>query len=329
MKYLKFQTLVLLFVFLADCVNSVPPAGYPQNPNAPNYYPSAGYPPPGNDAYYDRRIREDGDRDEVLRRSGDRRRGDICEDEDRDHECKDQCRDMFRRINDREDCEELTVQQIDKLLDVHKALEDADDRDLRDIDLEDLEVYLNVSIAGFDSLVRRYKSSEAKDVLIWIANNEDVTDTFEDEDDDYRILESLLKVISSFSDSELERPFTRDIYRGTLFEVAIDARNESAMDWFLNYIFYTDGACNDDEEVSSACFTVICKIGDGFEDEDFLRDWLEFGIFEDYIDDIIKGEVNAGSDPKWDASDIDDSRDLYEGSYEDQTWVTTLCGGLT
>ena len=323
MKYLKCLVFLFLFVFLAGCTGTIPTAGYPPNSNQTSTSDPYFTPPSRDDDEYNRRIREDDDRDEVLRR---RSGGDACEDEDNDHDCKDQCRDMYRRTDDREDCEELDAEEIEKLFEVHQALEDADDNDLRDIDLEDLEAYLNVSIAGFDGLIRNYGTNEAEEVLLWIAQNEDVAETFEDEDDDFKTLEQLLKVLSSFSSSELERPFTRDIDRRTLFEEAIDARNDTAVDWFLNYIFYTDSDCNNDEEVSPECFTVICEIGDGFQDEDFLRDWLVISSFEDYIDDIIEGGVNAGVDPKWDATAIENPDDLYED--RDNTWVSTLCGGL-
>ena len=312
-------------MFLAACANTIPTnAGYPPNSAQPSTGNPYFQPPPRSDSDYDSRIDRDDDRDDVLSRR--KKEGDACEDEDRDHECVDQCREMYRRSNDREDCEELTPEDVEKLFEVHEALEDADDRGLRDIDVEDLEAYLNVSIAGFDGLIRDYKSNEAKEVLIWIAENEDVTETFEDEDDDYRTLEGLLKALSSFSSSELERPFTKDIDRGTLFEEAIDTRNEAAVAWFLDYIFYTASDCNDNEQVSVDCFTVICKIGNGFEDEDLLRDWLDISSFENYMDDIIREGINAGSAPKWDTSAIDDPNDLYED--RDNTWVETLCGDL-
>ena len=311
----------MLFTFSTSCTNTIPTSGYP----------STGVPggPPPSDAYYDGRIRGDEDRNAVLGDSRARFRGNLCEDESRNHRCKDQCRTMYRRTNDKEDCEELAVEQIVRLMDVHDILKRADDEELRNIDLEDLEVYLNVSIAGFDDLIRDYRSSEAKDVLVWIANNDEIADILRDEDEQYKTLEQLLKTLGSFSSSELEDPFTRNINRGTLFEVAIDARNESAVNWFMEYIFNVSNSCNNDDEVSIGCFTVICKIGDEFEDEDFLRDWFGFSNFENYIEDIIEGKINAGGDPKWDASAITEVDDLFETSpYEDQTWVESLCGGL-
>ena len=322
-KSLKPTTFVfMLFVFSIGCTNTVPTSGYPSTG-------SPGGPPP-SDPYYADRIRNDDDRNAVLNDSRSRFGGRLCEDESQNHRCKEQCRTIYRRSDDKEDCEELAAEQINRLMNVHDILKRADDDDLRNIDLEDLEVYLNVSIAGFDDLIRDYRSGEARDVLTWIANNDEIADILRDEDDQYKTLEQLLKTLESFSSSELEDPFTEDINRGTLFEVAIYARNETAVTWFLEYIFNVSSSCNNDDEVSIGCFTVICKIGDGFEDEDFLEDWFSFNSFENYMDDIIEEGINAGNSPKWSATAITDTDDLFEKSpYEDQTWVESLCGDLT
>ena len=73
-------------------------------------------------------------------------------------------------VDDRDDCEELPVEQIDRLADLHETLEDPDDDDLEEIDLEDFDVYLNVSIEAFEDLVRKYNSREAKSFLYWMVD---------------------------------------------------------------------------------------------------------------------------------------------------------------
>ena len=298
-----------------NCTNTIPPAGYP----------STGTPP---DSYYNTRIQQDQDRNEIFERS--RVRGDLCRDKDENHTCREHCDTMYRRGEDQRDCERLAVDQIEKLIVVYEILKDADGEGLRRIKAEGLDVFLNVSIAGFDDLVWDYGSNEAEEILIWIANNDEITEVFEDEDGDYRIFNQLLRKLRSIGSFEIEDAFTEDIDRRTLFEWAVSAGNDDAVAWFLEYIFNIDSSCNSDQQLSVACFTLICKIGDGFLEERYLRDWLAFRTFGDYIDEIISGGVNAGSTPKWDSSAITGVRDLVDKSpYRSQTWVVSLCGGLT
>ena len=89
---------------------------------------------------------EDSDRDETLSRA---RRGDSCEDERESHECYELCKKMYKRVDDKEDCWKLTPDSIESIYDVWTALERGRLGDLEDIDPEDLDVFLNLSIAGF------------------------------------------------------------------------------------------------------------------------------------------------------------------------------------
>ena len=51
--------------------------------------------------------------------------GRTCEDEDDNrHDCVEQCRDIYSRRSDRDDCEELPIRQIEVLADLHELLED-------------------------------------------------------------------------------------------------------------------------------------------------------------------------------------------------------------
>lgn len=316
MRFFHLQALILSILFLISCTGYVPPAGYnyPPSQGDPNFNGQPGPPPlpPRDDDDYDNRRERDGDRDDVLRRSRDRDRRNLCENQDRDDDCHDLCQEMYRRTADKEDCESLPVSQVDDIYDVHLELKNPRSNNLSRIELEDFEVYLNVSIAGFDRLIANYKKSDAEDVLIWMVENEDVTELFQDEDDDYRSFEALLEeATTSFRANELDEPFSREIDGDdTLFEFAIG--NEAALEWFLDYIFETASQCTgSNQQTSEACFAVICKIGDGFgrdsSDANNREDWLRnSSAFENYIDDIIDHAVNRVGVPpgQWDGSQV-------------------------
>ena len=114
MNYLiKSTALALLFVFLADCGG--PPAVTSNDGDRLLR----------DDEDYDRRKREDENRGNILDRSRTRYTGRTCEDEDDNrHDCVEQCRDIYSRRSDREDCEELPIKQIEILEDLHELLED-------------------------------------------------------------------------------------------------------------------------------------------------------------------------------------------------------------
>ena len=330
MNYFKLLVSVLLLGFIASCV---PPSG----PSSPGVNISD-----KDDPYYDERKRRDDDRKDVLERSRTRRSGNICEEEDRNHECKDLCKEIYGRVGDKKDCEELTVAQIDALFTLYELLESPDEDDLVDVEAEDFDVYLNVSIASLEDLIDdEWNSRESKEFLYWLINNEDAATVFEKEDDDYDTLTALLKNINSFSTAEIWEPFTTKIEDDKLMEVAIDSGNEMVVEWFMDYIEDKSDDCRR-EMVSLGCFEVYCKIGDGI-DEDFMEEWLSYGDFESYIDDIIDEGVNsndatvaggdssndnpAGGGTSWDYGDGD-------GKFEDigdisDDWVADLCTDLT
>ncbi|MCZ0933387.1 MAG: hypothetical protein OXJ52_09600 [Oligoflexia bacterium] len=290
------------------------------------------------DEEYDRRKDDDDNRGSVFDRSRSRRSGNICEDEDRDHECKEQCKEMYRRIGDRDDCEELTVAQIGVLFELWEFLKEPDEDDLPHIDAEDFDVYLNVSISSLDNLVDDWNNRETKEFLYWMINNENIAKIFEKEDNDYKTFTAILKNLNgNFGSSTIYEPFLQKIERDKLMEVAIDSGNEMVIEWFMDYINDENSDCKD-EDVSKDCFEVYCKIGKGI-DEDFMEQWLDYPVFEDHIDDIIQNGVNAtnpgaaGGDA---TNDINSSGWTFgddDGEFENfgdisDDWVTDLCHDL-
>ena len=316
MNCFKLLISVVLLAFIAGCV----PGG-----------------PGVNMDYYDARKSQDEDRDRVLEDSRRRRSGNVCEEEDRDHECKNLCKEMYGRVGDRKDCEKLTVTQIVALFDLYELLEEPDEDDLVDVEVEDFDVYLNVSIASLEDLIDdEWTSRESKEFLYWLINNEEIALVFEKEDDDYKTLTALLKKIDNFNSDDIWEPFTTKIEDDKLMAVAIDSGNEMVVEWFMDYIEDKNNECRN-EMVSLGCFEVYCKIGDGI-DEDFMEDWLSYGDFESYIDDIIGKGVNSNN-PALAGGDSTPNATGWtygdgEGKFEDvgdidDNWVEELCAGLT
>ena len=233
--------------------------------------PSRDYNPFNRD--YDQLRENDPNRPSILDQSRKRYSESTCEElDDRNHDCVKQCREIYGHRIDRDDCEELPIAQIAVLADIHELLEDPDDDELASIDLEDLEVYLNISIDGFDSHINKYSKIEAKEVLFWIAENENISNLFSNEDDYFKALEKLFNEVvgGSFSPgSDTHLPFiTRIDGSDKLMGLVIDSGNEAALKWFHSYITEkAEGCTGDNDEVSLECFSVFCKIGKDIDDE--------------------------------------------------------------
>ena len=328
MKFLKITLLSVLTLILLSCF------GNRNNPNQNNNQT-------GNvergiqnerdaiDRDYEAKEREDEDRDEVLRRSRERYSEDICEDDDdRDAECKDICKDIYGTKKYRDKCEELSVDQIARLEELHEWLEDPDEDDLEGVDFDDFDVYLNISIAPLDKLIPKYSKNEVKDFLIWMIANPDFAEVLEkEEEEDYKTLGRLLKELygATINDDNIHEVFLAKLDgNDKLMEVLIQSGEDTTMEWFLDYINDKHSECADDTE-DVACFEVYCQIGNKISNDD-QDDWLEFDSFAQYIEDIIETGVN--SDPA-----TADSEGVYTwgaaGKIEDlgdiNDWVDELC----
>ena len=291
------------------------------------------------DTDYEIKKAEDEDRDDVIEQTAKTISGDTekCEDKDKKHKCYEYCDDMFRSNRDEEDCEELTVAQVEAMWELYELLEDPDADELEDINSEVFDLYLNISIKSLDDLIGKYSRSDAKEFLIWLINNEEAAKIFRKEDDNHKSLEALLKKFSgSYTSSghDISQPFLKKLDRDKLIEEAMGS--ELILEWFQDYINEKNSACKSDAE-TRACFAVYCKIGNGMDDDE-REDWLDSGDFESYIEDIIEEKVNSrqGVGDKRNASgwihedasgsnsnEIGDVRDI------DDNWVDDLCQGLT
>ena len=329
MNYLKSLSGLLLFAFLAGCFGSQPPLPDPAKEGEPVR----------SSKEYEEIKKLDENRRDVLADSRKRFSGKACEEEDRDHDCKDQCRDIYTNRGDRDDCEELSVMQIERLERLYELLEKPDAEDLEDeVEPEDFDVYLNVSIAALDKLVGKYSSRKAEEFLIWMIDNEKIAKVFKDEDKDHGTLEALLKNLDSWSkDDEIYKPFIENLGRDTLMDIAVS--NEEVADWFQDFINEENSDCEKDE-TDLECWTVYCKIGEKMDD-DYRGDWLGFKDFKTYVNDIIEEygcelpegvnfvEYDARPEKcRWPKKDDDNDVKGLEDVRDVDDWVDDLCTDL-
>ncbi len=313
MKYLKYIIFLPVCLFVVNCVQQIPPVA-----------------PTKSDTYYDTRNQDDDDRDEILRLAIEAG-GKACSTDD---DCRDDCRDIYSRRKEKNECEELSITQVDRLKTIYETLEDPDEDDLLEIDVTkngDFDIFINIDIKPLHDAVGKYKKGEAGDVLAWIAKHTEVATIFSKEDNDYEVLSRLLKKLDSNTFTALG---TRIESRKNFMDLAVVASNEAALEWIFEYIEETDNDCKEsDDSNREDCLESYCGLAEDMDEDnaDGLLDYDFFsGLIEDFIEDGINGDDDTsngddrpGSGKAWDADPGSDSR--FEDIDDLNEWWTDLC----
>ena len=120
--------------------------------------------------------------------------------------CQKRCDRMFRHGKALSQCYDLKLSAVDSYEEVFDKLSgnNVDKRRLNNIDADDLGEFLELSIGGWkdlidgrrggnrnDSVREEYSPQESKQVLLWVAENDDVADNIDDQDEEGEILYEL------------------------------------------------------------------------------------------------------------------------------------------
>ena len=259
-------------------------------------------------------------------------RADSCERESEGHRCRKRCSKIYRWRQDGAKCRRLDPDQIEDLESVYKTLASPKNSALNEIEIDDFEVYFQISAASFSRLIRGYNSDQAGKVLEWIAESRGAAELTADEDihENYRILHSLLKALSpSFDEDDPHIPFSLanldDRGNKQLMKTALNSRNEPAAEWFFYYIMDKTPDCRKNDRAGrESCFRVFCRIGDSMN-RGLRKAWMKHDFFESYIDGVVRHGVNGRAEPpsdKWDIDEIESLNDISD-------WFTDLkCANL-
>ena len=228
---------------------------------------------------------------------GDRSGNGECE---RDRECKDICDDIFKVRADKKVClEELPVRQVELLEKVYDVLSEPSERDLKEMDLDSLQVLLSVSIKPVEKAMDRMNETETKKTLAWLAENDKAVEIIKRKDRDFNILKNLLKNINADIDAAL----SNSIDRGDNFiEIAADKKNKMALAWVHEY-FEED--CNNAANYNECVFKDhYCELDLNGEAEEY---YLGYELFDKLLEEILE-EARPSSPPAWwdERMDIDE-----------------------
>ena len=287
MKQLKYFSVLILMGFLMGCGSQGPTKTTPT---------------PRPDSEYDGKNKADEDRRSVLDGSRKRYTGPKCEG---DSKCEEYCKDIYNRRSVREDCLELARTQVDKLWDIYEIFENPKADDLKSIDAEDFDTFVEIDLRPVDTLIGKFSSSEAKRVLTWIGEESDIAEVFQDEDDDFQLLKALLKEVNTDDQEAL----SKNIDGGESFiEIAL-AGEGSALDWIHSFI---SEECDDDNDGEEKCILQdwYCDVG---LNKDSWDDLLGYETFEEIVDEILEeyqAKTTSEQPSWWDLDEEVEAREL-------------------
>ena len=253
--------------------------------------------------YYEMKVQ---DLEEKLRRLSqyDDKKKDSRGECEGDRDCEEICDDIFDRRRDREDCEELNIATVERFDEVYKLLEDPDEDDLSDINPEDLDALISISIEPLDDLVGGYSSREAKEVAAWIAENSDVAEVFESEDDDFELFEAIFGEIGGGRSNAFEGLEKSITGRDSFVDILVQDNNIEAFEWVQNYFEDECSSKSQDEEL--CVLSRWCHLDFDNDTEEELLDTEEF---EDLLNDLID-QATEGDLEKYTTTDSDYELDV-------------------
>ena len=268
-----------------------------------------------NDDRRDRTPRDTGnDRDRTQTRRGtdcdqsSREGGGSCKGDD---DCEDYCDDLFGG-RDYQECLGLTANEVEGMWnafdDDEGILEDPDEDDLEEVHPDDIRNALEIDERIWDAFIDDYGTSEANDVLYWIATNECVYDSIEDsfdEDDMKGFMEDIMLQVDSggLIPAALE-PLGDEADDDETFLYLADQEGNSKAVELVHELLWEE--CVGDRSVTSARKSLYnaapenddkssaCLLGEFYCKQDSDGDYIFEDIFETVVDDELDNFIRGG-----------------------------------
>lgn len=255
-------------------------------------------------------------RDTTTRRSTDctqssRAGGGSCEGDD---DCEDYCDDLFGG-RDYQECLDLTSNEVQGMWnafdDDEGILEDPDEDDLEDIHPDDIKNALDIDERIWDAFIDDYGTSEANDVLYWIATNECIYDAIEDsfdEDDMKGFIEDIMLQVDSggLIPAALE-PLGDEADDDETFLYLADQEGNSKAVELVHELLWEEcindrsvgsaqkalyNAISEDDDKNSACLLGELYCRQDSDDAYIFEDVFE-AVVDDELDNFVRGGKNS------------------------------------
>ncbi len=248
---------------------------------------------------------------------------------DSDDDCEDQCDDLFGG-RDYQECLDLSVNEVQGMWNAFDedegTLEDPDEDDLEDIHPDDIRNALDIDDRIWDSFIDDYGTSEANDVLYWVATNECIYEAIEDSFDEDDV-ESFMEDIFLQADSAgliaaaLEPLGDEADDDETFLYLADQEGNDKAVELMHDLLWEECLSSNSvttaqrdmyDDVEESDDQNSACLLGE-FYCERVDNKYILEDVFEDLVDNELDNYIRGGDNN----SDYTDGLEIASSDYND------------
>ena len=205
--------------------------------------------------------------------------------------CQEKCDEIFRLREDREKCEEFSVEDVDKLKFVFEVLEDFDRESAGDLDLKDVEFLLNISSEPLEKAVERMSGEEREDFLAWLAWDSKAAGLVVEAEREFKILKELLGIVENDIIAAVNNPIARE---GAFAEIALKRRNFTALAWAHDFF---EKNCEKSSFLEICLFTrYYCHFS--LSSDTLERKFLDYSFFTEMLDKILR-DHRPDNPPRW------------------------------
>ena len=215
--------------------------------------------------------------------------------------CQAVCADIYHSPVGKENCEALPISQVNKLRNISNIFDSPSSEELMKVNFHNQGLFVAIdSGQALNRLFGKLSSSEAKEVLIWIARDWNAADHFAGTEIKNQLLRNLiLTSVGGGGDTNFMEAFGKPIVADRSFmELALINGNDIAFNWTHDFF---EAACpkhfSNHVAVNPVCVLKNLYCQEGLT-EDNWSDLLDYRNFEAVVDDIIVS-FTTESPPAW------------------------------
>ena len=251
------------------------------------------------------------DRDRSRDRSSSSRSGEC---DDKKSKCEEICKDIFSNRHHREDCEELSLSDVEEMEEVVKVLQNPSKSDLEDLNLDALKDLLDISSDPLLKAIKKWKSpSKRERFLAWFARDSSAGEIIIDAEDDFDIRDALFERfwVSPSSRADLNQDIED---RKTFVEIALEEDNQPVLEW-LHSSFEQNRWCDqergntfrngdEDRDLYPVCVFHIYYCGLSLS-TDAESELFRYDFFTELLDEILIISRPSRRPPSWWTADAE------------------------
>ena len=205
--------------------------------------------------------------------------------------CQEICDEIFELREDRELCEEFSMEDVEKLRAVSRILKDFDRNNSTSLDLKDLEFLLNISLDPLEKILEQMSDDQKDDFLLWLAADPEAAGIIGNAEKEFEFLKYVLGPSESDILSQINKPIDDE---DTVIEIALNKNNRSILEWFHDFF---GSNCEKNSSYETCVFTrYYCHFS--LSRDSWEKKFFDYAFFTEILNKILKEHQPARS-PSW------------------------------